>query len=183
MAPRKNVNRAGLRRTPARPALVAALNESARAHSTMTVLFHQAINARLGLSATEGKTLDLLTRLGPMSPGQLAERTGLAPASVTELVDRLEAKGFVQRRRDEEDRRRVLVAVVPEPLAGLDRLFARFARSTERLWRQFSDEELAVIQQYLDRGTAFMQQAIADLDAPDEGQPGDEGSTGKRGSG
>lgn len=150
--------------------MIAALNEAARTHSTMTVLFHQAINARLGLSAIEGKTLDLLTRVGPMSPGQLSEQTGLAPASVTELVDRLESKGFVRRHRDEGDRRRVFVAVVPEPLAGLGRLFARFGRSTDRLWRQFSDAELAVIRQFLDRGTAFMQQAIADLDAPDVGE-------------
>ena len=47
-----------------------------------------------GLSPTEWKALDLIQRLGPMTAGVLARESGLAPASVTGLISRLERKGF-----------------------------------------------------------------------------------------
>ncbi|HEU4628786.1 MAG TPA: MarR family transcriptional regulator [Gemmatimonadaceae bacterium] len=153
------------RKRAARPGapLRAALNDAARAHSTATVLFHAAMNERQGLSATEGKALDLLARHGPLTAGQLAQRTGLAPASITELVDRLETKGFVRRRRDARDRRRVLVEFTPEKLAELAAVFERFGRSVDALWNEFSAEELEVVRRFLERATAFLQDAAARL--------------------
>ncbi len=47
------------------------------------------------------------------TPGWLGERLGLNSASVTALVDRLEALGHVRRRRDPDDRRRVRLDVTP----------------------------------------------------------------------
>jgi DNA-binding transcriptional ArsR family regulator len=79
----------GSRRTQ----LIAALSEAARAHSTATVLFHTAMAEQFGLSPTESKTMDLLERFGPLTAGELVERTGLASPSVTALIDRLESKG------------------------------------------------------------------------------------------
>jgi DNA-binding MarR family transcriptional regulator len=43
----------------------------------------------------------------------LAERLALKHHSVVELVDRLEARGFVDRNRGRGDRRRVLVSLLP----------------------------------------------------------------------
>jgi DNA-binding MarR family transcriptional regulator len=45
--------------------------------------------------------------------GVLAERMQLAHHSTVELLDRLEERGLVERRRDESDRRQVLVQVTP----------------------------------------------------------------------
>lgn len=146
-----------------RAALHAELSDAARAHSTATVLFHSAINARQGLGATEGKALDLLARHGALTAGQLAEHTHLAPASVTELVDRLEAKGFVHRRRDDRDRRRVLVEFTPEKRAELAAVFDRFGRSVHALWSEFTAEELAVVRRFLESATAFLQKAADGL--------------------
>jgi len=46
---------------------------------------------------------------GPMSMGALAEILEVSVASTTGIVDRMEKRGFVERRHDEEDRRVVLV--------------------------------------------------------------------------
>lgn len=154
-----------------RAALHAALHDAARAHSTATVLFHTAINARQGLSATEGKALDLLTRYGALTAGQLAEHARLSPASVTELVDRLERKGFVRRGRDDSDRRRVLVELAPERLADLAREFDRFGRSVDALWSAFTAEELEVVLRFLESATAFLEKA-ADRLAEGDGRGG-----------
>lgn len=50
----------------------------------------------------------------PATPGWLGEQLGLTSASVTALVDRMEASGHVQRQRHPQDRRSVLLEVTPE---------------------------------------------------------------------
>ncbi|NMD94986.1 MarR family transcriptional regulator [Rhodococcus sp. BL-253-APC-6A1W] len=50
----------------------------------------------------------------PATPSWLREQLGLTSASVTALVDRLEASGHVQRQRHPQDRRSILLEVTPE---------------------------------------------------------------------
>jgi DNA-binding MarR family transcriptional regulator len=79
------------------------------------VLFQDAVARSGDLNASDLQVVGLLMSEGPTTPGELAERTGLsAGGSITALVDRLEHAGYVTRRRDAVDRRRVLVAAVPE---------------------------------------------------------------------
>jgi hypothetical protein len=80
-----------------------------REHGDATVLFHSALAAKLGLHSTDYKALGVLDRLGPMSAGELGRHMGLAAASVTNLIDRLAARGFLRREPDPTDRRRVLL--------------------------------------------------------------------------
>jgi DNA-binding MarR family transcriptional regulator len=58
------------------------------------------------------RSLEVLQHLaasGPLTVGEQAEHMGLRRNSVSELLQRLEAKGLVARIRDERDERRVLV--------------------------------------------------------------------------
>lgn len=48
---------------------------------------------------------------GPEAVGELAERMGLSPATVSQLVNELERGGFVDRREDPRDRRRTIVSL------------------------------------------------------------------------
>lgn len=61
------------------------------------------------------ETLRLLafTRLGELPMGKIGERLMVHPASVTNTVDRLEARGLVRRRPAVEDRRRILAELTP----------------------------------------------------------------------
>ncbi|GAC1391099.1 MAG: helix-turn-helix domain-containing protein [Ktedonobacteraceae bacterium] len=54
--------------------------------------------------------------------GELAERLQLQHHSTVELIDRLSDRGFVQRQRDEEDQRRVLISITPVGEEILQRL-------------------------------------------------------------
>jgi DNA-binding MarR family transcriptional regulator len=47
----------------------------------------------------------------PRRSGEIAQRCGLTPASVSELVDSLERDGFVRRSEDRNDRRVVVVEI------------------------------------------------------------------------
>ncbi|MGI8497825.1 MAG: MarR family winged helix-turn-helix transcriptional regulator [Gemmatimonadaceae bacterium] len=149
------------RPTSRRAQLIATLNEAARAHSTASVLFHAAMVEQFGLGPTDAKTLELLERFGPLSAGELVERTRLASPSVTALIDRLEARRFVRRVRDERDRRRVIVELVPEGFKGIADKFGRFTSSVGELWAPYTVEQLQVILDFLQRSTDLVSRRTA----------------------
>lgn len=131
-----------------RSRLLADLRRAGRDHSDATVLFHSELATRVGLHPTDYKALGVVDRLGPMSAGDLGRHTGLAAASVTNLIDRLEARGFLHREPDPTDRRRVLLRADVSQLTG-NEFFASWQRATTRMWERYSDTELAVILDFL----------------------------------
>ena len=131
-----------------RAELLAALRRVGRDHGDATVRFYSALADELGLHPTDYKALSTLDRLGPLSAGELGRHTGLAAPSVTNLIDRLEARGFVRRDPDPTDRRRVLLHADLSELSG-NEFFASWQRSTARMWERYSDTELAVILDFL----------------------------------
>jgi DNA-binding MarR family transcriptional regulator len=148
---------------PARSHLLQTLARVGREHSDATVLFHAAVAERLGLHPTDEKALSLLQRLGPMSAGDLARQTGLATASVTNLVDRLERKGFVRRVSDPRDRRRIVVEAQPDRVEEAARLFQSTGGSLARLYHRYSVADLAVIADFLARNAARLRAETARL--------------------
>ena len=156
-------------RTSRRAELLEQLEMAGRASSVATVMFHTAVAARQGLSASEEKALDLLERSGPLTAGELARQSGLAPASVTGLINRLELKGFARRIQNPGDRRSILVEVDVERLyARVAPLFADWARSLQELYAGYSDEQLEVILHFLTEAARRQQEATAHLTG-DEG--------------
>jgi DNA-binding MarR family transcriptional regulator len=138
-------------RTPTRKRILDELARVGREHSDATVLFHATIASQLGLHPTDYKALGILERLGAMSAGDIARHSGLATASVTNLIDRLEDKKFVRRVRDEHDRRRVLVEPVRERITSERVLFTSSIASLAKLFERYSDRDLEVIADFLAR--------------------------------
>lgn len=69
----------------------------------------------LGLTAGEWGVIAGIARAGtPLTPGQLAELTNVAPSSMTHRLDKLAERGLIDRAPDEENRTRVLVDLTPE---------------------------------------------------------------------
>jgi DNA-binding MarR family transcriptional regulator len=157
-------------RTSRRAELLEQLEMAGRASSVATVMFHTAVAARQGLSASEEKALDLLERSGPLTAGELARQSGLAPASVTGLINRLEHKGFARRIQNPSDRRSILVEVDVERMyARVAPLFADWARSLQELYAGYSDEQLEVILHFLTEAARRQQEATARITG-DEGR-------------
>ena len=94
------------------------------------------------LSLTHLNVLTLLEALGPLSMGRLAEQLDVSEASMTGIVDRMEKRELVVRRRGEEDRRVVLVV----PAKGGARVFGeidqRRRKALAKLLDKLSDEQL-----------------------------------------
>jgi DNA-binding MarR family transcriptional regulator len=137
-----------------------------REHSDATVLFHSRLASFLDLHPTDYKTLGVLERLGPMSAGDISRHTGLATASVTNLIDRLERKGFARRVADQRDRRRVLVEARVERVNAARQSFRSPSESLARLFGRYSDADLRVIADFLARNAARLRAETLKLRSP-----------------
>ncbi|MEF9883593.1 MarR family winged helix-turn-helix transcriptional regulator [Streptomyces sp. P9-A4] len=129
-----------------RDALMTELFGEARRYMAAYALFNQAVADHLGLHPTDVQCLNLLSlEEAPVTTGRVAELTGLTTGSATRLVDRLERSGYVTRERDTEDRRRVLVALVPERIAELGALWRKLNGAWGTMFDVYSDAELALL--------------------------------------
>lgn len=144
---------------------MARLREAGRRHSTAVVLFHTAFADRSGLTAVESKTMEIVDRLGPMTHADLVRETGLAPASVTGLMTRLERKGAARRLPHPVDARRVLIEIHPEYAARNLARFHAFLTDLDSIADDYTIEQLNTIATFLDRTAQMQQQQALDLEA------------------
>ena len=133
--------------------------------STQTVFLHQAIAQTIGLNATDTKCVDLILRGpdGKLTAGQIAEMSGLTTGAVTHIIDRLEKKGFVERQRDPNDRRKVLVSVKMENMAEVGPLYVAIGEAYMGLASRYDDEALRIIADYMERSMEISAQQLAKL--------------------
>jgi DNA-binding MarR family transcriptional regulator len=134
-----------------RQARVAHISETlGRDLATKTVLFHHHLAARLGLSVTDLKCLDLLRAAdAPLTGKNLAGLIGLTSGAITGVADRLEAAGFVERVRDPEDRRRWELRPIPGRQAEVAALFAPLGTAMAELAGRYEDQQLEAITSFL----------------------------------
>ncbi|MGE5596275.1 MAG: MarR family winged helix-turn-helix transcriptional regulator [Hyphomicrobiales bacterium] len=138
------------------------LNRELRLTSSQSVLFSEAVAEAVGLHSTDVECIDLLNLFGPMTAGQLAERTGLTSGAITRLIDRLERAGFVRREADPKDRRRVIVvANAAEVQARIFPYFAPLGRRMGELWARYGDEQLALVVDFIRESNRIMGEEIA----------------------
>lgn len=130
-----------------------------RRHSGVTVLFHAAVAERMGLGLADHKCLDLLLRLGPMTAGELASKTGLTTGGITGVIDRLERAGYAIRAKDPNDRRRVIVqAVQDKALTDFGPVFESIARATSTMLNRYSVTELELLLEFLNRADKIVEE-------------------------
>jgi DNA-binding MarR family transcriptional regulator len=112
--------------------------------------FDAELARRLGLRPLDHAALGhVMTSQTPVGPAELSARLGISTGSGTELVDRLEQAGHLQRQRDTQDRRRVLLypsrAAVEAVLAELTPLL----RALDSIEDDLSPDERQVVIRYL----------------------------------
>jgi DNA-binding MarR family transcriptional regulator len=147
-----------------RSRLLGELSTVSRRYVAAFALFNQAVADRLGLHPTDLQCLNLLSlERAPVTTGRVAELTGLTTGSATRLVDRLEKAGYVVRERDAADRRRVLVATVPERIAEFGRTWERLGGDWSPLFEDLDDAELAVLVRHMRRTVEFGGEQVARL--------------------
>lgn len=144
-----------------------------RIMSTQTVFLHQVIAQSVGLNATDTKCVDLILR-GPqdgVTAGWLSQMTGLTTGAITHILDRLEKRAFLERTRDTRDRRKVFVRVRPESLEPLMPKYEAIGKAYMALVEQYSDKELQLICDYLEKTSAISERELMKLIAANSANP------------
>ena len=145
MSPADTGTQAGRRRQTVR------IKESLRDLSSQLSLLNHQISTHADLRDADFDCLELVSRHGPLSPGALARRAGLHPATMTGVLDRLERGGWITRDRDHDDRRAVVVRARRERNAELFRLYSGMNRAMDKLCADYSPAELELLADFLRR--------------------------------
>lgn len=128
-----------------------SIGECLRELGLQLALLNRQVGAHVDLNDVDVSSLDLISLYGPLSPGALARRAGVHPATMTGVLDRLEKGRWVVRERDPTDRRAVLVRVVRERSVELVRLYSGMGNLLREICGRYSQAELEVIYDFLRR--------------------------------
>lgn len=153
--------------------LLKKFSDLGRRTSTQTVFLHQAIAQGIGLNATDTKCVDLILThpSGSVTAGQLSDMSGLTTGAITHILDRLERRHVIERVRDTRDRRRVFVRVNLQSLEPLMPQYEAIGKAYVDLIDQYSDEELQLICDYMEKASALAAQQLGKMSAGNRSQP------------
>jgi DNA-binding MarR family transcriptional regulator len=106
---------------------------------------------RVGVRPEWAGLLTEIRTLEPVRPTELAQRTGLAPTTLYDYLERLVAEGLVQRRPNPDDRRSALIETTEQ---GVERI-ASVSAAVRGVHERFVE--------LLDRPVAEVETAVTEL--------------------
>ncbi|MEL7042704.1 MAG: MarR family transcriptional regulator [Pseudomonadota bacterium] len=107
-----------------------------RLHAAIDEMDEKTARA-LGVSRNDLRCLNLLEN-GPVTPKFLVQSLGLTSGSITSLLDRLEAREFIERAPHPEDRRALLVELRPKAFAEIGAIYRTFGAALVALAHAYS---------------------------------------------
>lgn len=117
--------------------------------SRLTMLL-QAYHLQVG----EYDVLATLRTLGApyrSTPGELMDKLLLSSGAMTNRIDGLESKKYVQREPSYRDRRSIGVVLTPAGLTLIDKLMAEYIETSKDAFKHLSDEEQQLLTSLLRR--------------------------------
>ena len=128
-----------------------------KAHQALGRLAEDSI-CNTGMCHTDLKILEILQHRGDLPVNTLAVRVGLSSGSATAAIDRLSARGLVERKARAGDRRERIVHTTGTGLALAGTAFDRHSQDMEHAARELSVDERTQLLELLRRfGKAAVQ--------------------------
>ncbi|HEY2054185.1 MAG TPA: MarR family transcriptional regulator [Solirubrobacterales bacterium] len=143
--------------------LIGELFAAVRANQLATDKMDETAARGMGVNRTDGRALDIVERLGPVTAGKLSCDAGLTSGAVTAVIDRLVEKGYVRRVADPDDRRRVLIEKTDKLDEVSKRFYGPLAERSLPLIDKFSNAELEAIVRFLKMGTDIVERRVTEL--------------------
>ena len=97
-----------------------------RAAESVTHRTHQHLSSK-GLTLSQFAVLEALYHLGPLSQKQIGEKILRSSGNITMVVDNLEKRGLVKRKRSEVDRRYFIIHLTNQGHKRISSIFPRHA--------------------------------------------------------
>ena len=132
---------------PAKAEVMATL---VRTGSSITQEIDRCMAATFGVTQTILNSLAVIDGAGgPITPGDIGERTLVSSGTVTGTLDQLEYRGWVRRLPNPDDRRSVLVEITDEGRAVADRLLPGIRQLEQAFLSGLTATELATLMKLL----------------------------------
>ncbi|MFT4113449.1 MarR family winged helix-turn-helix transcriptional regulator [Silvibacterium sp.] len=104
---------------------------------------------RVGLGNSDFRVLEALLHKGPLPVNVIGEKVELTTGSITTAVDRMQEKGLVARRLQEDDKRVRLVELTAKGRRLIEKAYAEHAIDMEQAAAVLSREERATLVELL----------------------------------
>jgi len=112
------------------------------------IFFNAHAAERAGMGLTDMQLVHTLQLYGPATPGKLGASTGLTSGGVTVALDRLERAGFIRREPNPNDRRSVIITIVPAKLRKLAAIYEGVEQETRRLLATLPERDLEAVMRF-----------------------------------
>ncbi|AGA70514.1 transcriptional regulator [Desulfitobacterium dichloroeliminans LMG P-21439] len=117
------------------------LEEDIRRSNTVISRRGQALLAEMGISNPQFNTLLALYEFGPLTMGDLGKHLFTACSTATDLADRLERFGLVERKRDARDRRIVRMHLLAKGRKTVEVVMNERYRFLKEVLTEYTSEE------------------------------------------
>jgi DNA-binding MarR family transcriptional regulator len=145
-----------------RDSLIDALGRTVVRWQDATQKYDEAVGEIYGLSTAERLCLSFLWP-EPQTASAIAREIRLTPAAVTALIDRLERRGFVRRKADPNDRRKVMVEAAEEARRVTAEAYLPLGVAGAEMLKKYSEAELRVVQDVLTESMALQERMMHEL--------------------
>ena len=115
-----------------------------------SIFFNTQAAEKAGLGLTDMQMLHMLQLYGPSTPSRLAKWTGLSSGGVTVALDRLEKAGYLRREPNHEDRRSLLITLIPVRLRKVAAMYEGVENETRRLLATLPPSDLEAVVRFFE---------------------------------
>ena len=115
------------------------------------IFFRRLKESGIEINPAQGRIMFALWQKDGVSIQELVQKTQLGKSTLTSMLDRLEAMGFVRRQRSDRDRRQILIYRTEKDRDTEAQYVRLSAQMTEIWYRGFSEGEADRFEAYLQR--------------------------------
>lgn len=140
-------------------ALSKGLEVMLRQVNTIIYKHGRSVLAGMQVSTPQFNALLTLKEFGPLTMGELCKHLFTACSTVTDLADRLERAGFVERSRDHKDRRVVRIHLLSKGEEVVSSVIMQRQVFLGEVLKEYSDQERINLQNVLELLVVSMEKA------------------------
>jgi DNA-binding MarR family transcriptional regulator len=115
------------------------------------IFYRKLRESGIEINPGQGRIMFALWQNDGISIQELAKKTQLGKSTLTSMLDRLEAMGYIRRQRSDRDRRKIFIFRTPKDRM-MERQYVELSEAMTELWyKGFSPEDIEAFEAYLRR--------------------------------